>query len=101
MKLAKNYAPELVRTAYLPIAATVIAVFFSTTPVSAQTLVSGVYRTDVTWTIAGHPYVITSSLAVAAGATLTIQPGVVVKFGKSDSLDRLNVCGYDPISWTG
>ncbi|MBI2304508.1 MAG: right-handed parallel beta-helix repeat-containing protein [Chloroflexi bacterium] len=36
---------------------------------------------NTTWTLAGSPYVITSSVYVSAGVTLTIEPGVVVKFG--------------------
>jgi len=34
---------------------------------------------DTTWTVAGSPYVVTCNM-VLAGPTLTIQPGVIVKF---------------------
>jgi hypothetical protein len=42
-------------------------------------LSSTTYVADTTWATAGSPYVLDGSIAVAAGATLTIQPGVVVK----------------------
>ncbi|MBI2303897.1 MAG: right-handed parallel beta-helix repeat-containing protein, partial [Chloroflexi bacterium] len=35
---------------------------------------------NTTWTLAGSPYVITSSVLVSTGVTLTVEPGVVVKF---------------------
>ncbi len=38
---------------------------------------------DTNWTAAASPYVIASTLTVAAGATLTIEPGVTVQFGAS------------------
>lgn len=64
---------------------------FTVAPVSAQTHVSGTYNLNVTWTAANNPYVIDTDLTVASGATLTIEPGVIVKFGRSGSLDRLRV----------
>jgi parallel beta-helix repeat protein len=43
------------------------------------TYVSGTIGSDV-WTTSGSPYVITGNVTLSAGETLTIQPGVVVKF---------------------
>ena len=46
----------------------------------AFTPVSGPITTDTTWTLANSPYVVTGDVTVNAGITLTIEPGVVVKF---------------------
>jgi hypothetical protein len=47
---------------------------------NAATLIpGGTYTSNVTWTTAGSPYIINGNLTVGAGATLTIDPGVVVK----------------------
>lgn len=43
------------------------------------------YTEDTTWTKAGSPYVLTGPTFVAAGVTLTLEPGVVVKY-TTDSL---------------
>jgi len=52
---------------------------------SAQTYkeVSGIIRSDTTWTKANSPYSITGPVAIANGATLTIAPGVQVFFNKN------------------
>ncbi|PKO22248.1 MAG: hypothetical protein CVU38_10440, partial [Chloroflexi bacterium HGW-Chloroflexi-1] len=42
--------------------------------------VCGSISTSTTWTRANSPYVATCSVTVASGVTLTIEPGVVVKF---------------------
>ena len=45
-----------------------------------QTNVSGVISSNTTWTLANSPYVVTGNILVSEGVTLTIEPGVVVKF---------------------
>jgi hypothetical protein len=46
----------------------------------AQTNVSGGIYSNTTWSLSGSPYVVTSTVVVFPGNTLTIEPGVVVKF---------------------
>src|SRR5438552_11050984 len=46
----------------------------------AQTNVSGGIYTDTTWTLANSPYIVVDTVVVFPGVTLTIQPGVTVKF---------------------
>ncbi len=53
---------------------------------NAQTIVSGFISTNTTWTLAGSPYIITGNTILDSGFVLTIDPGVVVKFNTSKSL---------------
>ena len=57
-----------------------LLLIISNTIVHAQTYVSGFISPDTTWTVAGSPYIIVSNALVSQGDTLTIEPGVVVKF---------------------
>lgn len=47
---------------------------------TAQTNVSGGIYTNTTWTKVNSPYIVTGDIVVFPGKTLTIQPGVKVKF---------------------
>lgn len=47
---------------------------------SSSTDISGFITTNTTWTAAGNPYNIVGDVALQAGVTLNIQPGVIVRF---------------------
>jgi RHS repeat-associated protein len=52
----------------------------------AGTNAGGSIVANTTWTTANSPYIIQSDVTVTNGATLTIQPGVVVKFASGTNL---------------
>ena len=62
-------------------------VLTSALTVHADTLVSGTIGTNTTWTTTASPYVMTGSVTVNQGITLTIQPGVTVKACNTCVLD--------------
>ena len=47
---------------------------------------SGIIDSNTTWTKANSPYLITDNVLVGEGITLTVEPGVVVKFAPSTYL---------------
>jgi hypothetical protein len=48
---------------------------------SAVTWVEGHISVDTTWTVADTPYIVSNDVYVDEGATLTIEPGVEIRFG--------------------
>jgi predicted outer membrane repeat protein/parallel beta-helix repeat protein len=61
--------------------------FFSSPPIAlAATEVGGPIISDTTWTLADSPYIAVASVEVWEGVTLTIEPGVTVKFDPGYSL---------------
>lgn len=62
------------------------AFFFSSVNLLVgQTTVSGGIYTNTTWSLAGSPYIVTGNIVVFDNVTLTVDPGVVVKF--NDGID--------------
>jgi hypothetical protein len=57
---------------------------------TAQTNVSGFISANTTWNLAGSPYVVIGNALLSHGYTLTIDPGVIVKF---DTLKALQIDG--------
>jgi hypothetical protein len=48
--------------------------------INGQTNIKGGIYSNTTWTLAKSPYIVTDTIVVFPNVTLTIQPGVVVKF---------------------
>lgn len=63
------------------------ALAISVAGVNAQTYISGGIYSNTTWTLAGSPYIITDTTVVFPGVTLTIDPGVTVKFEDNKYLE--------------
>ncbi|MCP8309548.1 MAG: right-handed parallel beta-helix repeat-containing protein [archaeon] len=51
-----------------------------------STLVSGYLSQNTIWTLAGSPYIVIGDVVIDAGVSLTIEPGVVVKFTDGTNL---------------
>ena len=79
-------------------------IFFAIShPASADTTICGTYSTNVTWTTTGSPYIVTCTSTISA--TLTINPGVSVKFASATRLTingKLTAIGTaaNPITFT-
>jgi len=59
-------------------------------PVTKATYVEGVITQDTVWTLIDSPFIVVNNITVPSGVTLTIEPGVEVRFGGNFSL---NVAG--------
>ena len=65
----------------------VFAVVVAAAPVAAQTDITTHIVTNTTWGVGGSPYTIHGSIWVDSSSTLTIDPGVVVKFSAAAALE--------------
>ena len=78
----------------VPVLATLIvlaAAFLalSSSAAASTTIAGQTISADTTWTLSGSPYVVTGAVTVAGGGapTLTIEPGVEVRFGSNGQLN--------------
>jgi hypothetical protein len=72
---------------------TLLTVVFSTVNIAYRTLpavkatyVEGIIAQDTIWTLVDSPFVVSNDVIVTSDATLTIEPGVEVRFGGNFSL---------------
>jgi hypothetical protein len=56
------------------------------TQTAIATDVSGFISTNTTWNLISSPYTVTSNVLVGSGITLTIEPGVIIKFTSGTAL---------------
>lgn len=70
---------------------TVLLIFLFTNSFIAQTNVAGGIYQNTTWTAANSPYIMTGSMVVFPGVTLTIEPGVIVKVTPDYSFNTGNL----------
>ena len=63
-----------------------ISIFSFAPKIFASTIVDADIATDTTWDLTGSPYIIQNDAHVVSGATLTINPGVVVKLSQNKIL---------------
>jgi len=90
VRTPRNSAERKLRTLSLSFLFLIISIFLSYfQPAYAATNVGGAISEDTTWTLAGSPYVVSGGMVVNAGKTLTIDPGVVVKFENNAYLEVL------------
>lgn len=61
-------------------------VAYKVLPAARASPVEGVISQDTLWTLVDSPFVVTNNITVNAGVTLTIEPGVEVRFGGDFSL---------------
>jgi hypothetical protein len=52
----------------------------------SQTNISGGLFTNTTWTVTGSPYILSNDVALFPGYSLTIEPGVIIKFNSNSKL---------------
>ena len=63
---------------------------FTLTTSKGATEVGGIISSDTTWTQEDSPYVITSTIQIPSGVTLTIEPGVLVTMPSSGDMFLLH-----------
>jgi len=83
--------------AWIALLALLIGLLAVSDPATAQghTQAGGPITTPTNWTVAGSPYIVDTTLSIEAGGSLTIDPGVEVRFQAGTAL---RVVG-GPLRW--
>jgi hypothetical protein len=63
------------------------SILFLISGIGNSTNVSGGIYVNTTWTLANSPYIVTDTVVVFPNLTLTIQPGVIVRFANNKYLE--------------
>jgi hypothetical protein len=84
----------------VPATLSIVLLIFCSRAATAQTFVSGTLSTNTTWTLAQSPIVVTSTVQVPGGVTLTIEPGVVVRFEQFTRLTIRAATGSAAPCWS-
>ena len=66
----------------------------------AQTSLSSHFSTNTTLTVANSPYLVTTSLNVNSGVTLTVENGVVIKFASGTYLQVFGTLNAKGVTFT-
>src|ERR1700741_2987100 len=66
----------------------VISILLITIQTHAKTNMSGGIYANTTWTKANSPYIVTDTVVVFPGNTLTIEPGVEVRFADDMMIEK-------------
>ncbi len=62
--------------------------------------VSGIISVNTTWTAAASPYVVTSSVTINHGVTLTVQSGVTIKFNDGQYMFAYGILNANTVIFT-
>ena len=78
----RNFSRKFLFSFFIVISITIVFFFvpFGAHFASASTFVFGDISENTIWTQEGSPYVIETNVNILPGSTLTIDPGVIVKF---------------------
>ena len=85
--LARGRQPLLPLVIALVLVAALLSPVFPSLPTTnAGTEGSGIIDSDTNWTKANSPYIVVSNVLVSEGVTLTIEPGVEVRFNSAKGI---------------
>lgn len=65
-----------------------VLIFIVSFHINGQTIVNGGIYSNTLWTLQNSPYIVTDTVVIFPGVSLTIQPGVIVKFNDNMRLEN-------------